>query len=149
MLNSIGIHVKVVNFKKSYDFYSALGFMCVFEYGPDKALVEDYSGAVFELNGAKIEIADGHRAVKNHVFKERVLSSKISFMVSVSSLYKILKLCEAKRIDIAVSPRHYYWGTLELVVKDPDGVVIVFTCPYSKKEADKMSVDEAYAYKPN
>lgn len=145
MLNSIGIHIKVKDFKDSYAFYTALGFKTVFEYGQNKAVVEDYSGAVFELNGAKIEIADGHRAVKAHVFKERISSSKISLMVGVNSLSRIIELCSKNNIKISVGPRHYYWGTLEAVVKDPDGVVIVFICPYSKKEAQKLSLDETYA----
>ena len=145
MIKTIGTHIKVNNFKKSLKFYSCLGFTKVFEYGPDKSVKEDYNGAVFEQNGCKLEIADGHRAVKPQVFKEKVQSSKISLMFAVDTLSEIIKLCKKYKIEIAVKPRHYYWGTLELVIKDPDGLVLVFVAPYSIDEALKIKADESWS----
>lgn len=148
MIKGIGTHIKVANFKKSHEFYKSLGFKKVFEYGPNKKVKEEYSGTVFEHGGCKLEIADGHRAVKPQVFKEKVKSSKISLMINVDSLKKIISLCQKAKIPLAVKPRHYYWGSLELVVKDPDGVVLVFIAPYSKKEASQIKADETWSSPP-
>ena len=145
----MGIHIKVSNFEKSTRFYESLGFEKVFEYGPHKKVKEDYSGMVYEHGNCKLELANGHRAVKPSVFKERIRSSKISLMVHVDKLSSILRFCKESNIDISVGPRHYYWGTLEMVVKDPDGVVLVFIAPYSKKEAKKVNADETWASKAN
>jgi catechol 2,3-dioxygenase-like lactoylglutathione lyase family enzyme len=97
MLSSVGIHIKVRDFKRSCAFYQDLGFKKTFEYGPNKIVKEDYSGVVFEL---------------------------------------------------AVPPRHYYWGTIEVVIKDPDGTVLVFIAPYSLKEACKIKLDETFSARP-
>lgn len=148
MITGIGTHIKVADFAKSAAFYKALGFKKVFEYGPDKKVREAYRGATFTHGGAKLEIADGHRAVKPAVFRERVQSSKISLMINVSSLRDVVKRLVKAGIPIAVGPRHYYWGTLELVVKDPDGVVLVFIAPYSKKEAAVLNADETWGLPP-
>lgn len=145
---NIGIHIKVKNFKKSKNFYESLGFKKIFEYGPTKNIKEDYSGMVYEHGGCKLEIADGHRAVKPDVFKEELKSSKMSLMINVNSIASIINRCKRYKIPIAVGPRQYYWGTLEVVVKDPDGVVLVFICPYSEKEAKKIDADKKFAIKP-
>ncbi|OGC49367.1 hypothetical protein A3A69_02265 [candidate division WWE3 bacterium RIFCSPLOWO2_01_FULL_37_15] len=147
MINGAGVHIKVNNFEKSLKFYTSLGFIKVFEYGPGKSVEEKYHGAVFEHGEFKLEIADGHRAVKPEVFNEQVKSSKISLMLYVGSLEEIIKKCEKNKINIVVPPRHYYWGTLELVIKDPDGVVLVFIAPYNKLSADKIKADESWANK--
>jgi predicted lactoylglutathione lyase len=147
MINSIGVHIKVKDFEKSVIFYEALGFNKVFEYGPGKEVVEDYSGIVFDVGGTNLEIADGHRAVKQEVFKEEVKSSKISLMVGVKSLKNVIEVCNKEYIDIAVGPRHYYWGKLELVLKDPDGTVLVFWMPYDEGEAKEIKADESWAMK--
>lgn len=148
-INSIGVHIKVKDFDASKAFYEALQFTKVFEYGPDMQVKEAYRGATFQHGTAKIEIADGHRAVKPDVFKETVGSSKISLMIAVDSLTDILEKCTKANIPISVKPRHYYWGTLELVIKDPDGVVLVFIAPYSKQEAKEIGADEKYGITPN
>ena len=145
MINSIGIHIKVADFKKSVSFYQHLGFKKVFEYGPNKSVREDYSGTVFELNGTRLEIADGHRAVAPQVFKDKVESAKISLMIGVDSLSSLIKVCKKNNIKISKQPIHYYWGTLEMVVKDPDGVVLVFICNYTKSEAKKIKPREVLA----
>lgn len=145
MINGIGTHIKVKDFQKSLNFYKSLGFEKVFEYGPDKEVKEDYNGTVFEHGGCKLEIADGHRAVKPQVFSETINSSKISLMINVDSVFEIVEKCTQNNIPLAVEPRHYYWGTIEVVVKDPDGVVLVFVAPYSEQEANKVKANESFS----
>ncbi|HCC31200.1 MAG TPA: hypothetical protein DEQ03_14310 [Marinilabiliales bacterium] len=148
MINSIGTHIKVKNFQKSKTFYLSLGFKPIFEYGPDCQVKEDYSGIVFEAGGGVLEIAGGHRAVKAATFQEKINSSKISLMIKVDSLETIKKFCQENQIEIAVTPRHYYWNTLEMVVKDPDGTVLVFVAPFTPESAKVLDVDETFATKP-
>ena len=148
-ISSVGTHIKVADFAKSVRFYESMGFKKVFEYGPDKKVKEDYSGAVYEQGGCKLEIADGHRAVKTKVFKEKISSPKVSLMVYVDKLSRIIKLCKKAKIRISVYPRHYYWGTLEMVVRDPDGFVLVFIASYDEIEAKKIKADESWASKIN
>lgn len=145
MINGIGVHIKVSNFEKSQAFYEALGFQKVFEYGPNKKVKEKYNGVTYEHGDAKFEIADGHIAVHAATFQEKVQSSKISLMIPVDSIQAVINRCKIHKIPLAVSPRHYYWGTLEVVVKDPDGVVLVFIAPYSKTEAQKVHANEAFS----
>jgi len=142
MIKGVGIHIKVKNFKKSLAFYEALGFKKVFEYGPDKAVKESYFGTTFEVAGTKLEIAAGHRAVKPEVFSSRMANSKVSLMIPVDSLKKIIEVCKKNNFFISVPVRHYYWGTLEMVIKDPDGVVLVFIEPYTEKMAKVLNADE-------
>lgn len=144
MTNKIGVHIKVKDIKKSEEFYKVLGFKETFAYGPDREVKEVYSGRVYEVGGAKLEIADGHRAVRSEIFKEMVKSSKISLMINVDSLGEIIDKCRQNNIPV-VGPRHYYWGTLEMVVKDPDGVVLVFIAKYDIAEAKKLNADERWA----
>lgn len=143
-LQSIGVHIKVRDFAASKNFYEALGFKSVFAYGPDQAVKEDYQGIVFQVGDTKLEIADGHRAVKPEVFERSMQDSKISLMINVDSLVPVISLCQQNGIALSVGPRHYYWGTLELVIKDPDGVVLVFIAPYSKEEAEMIDADERW-----
>lgn len=132
MINAIGTHIKVANFNTSLVFYKALGFKQVFRYGPGQPVEETYNGVIFEHDGCKLEIADGHKAVKPSVFQEKISSSKISLMINVSSLRYIQTRARKAKIEIAVPPRKYPWGTEELVIKDPDGVVLVFIAPQAK-----------------
>lgn len=148
MIKSIGVHIKASDFKKSTAFYESLGFQKIFEYGPDKKVKEKYNGVTYGIGECRLELADGHVAVKPPVFKEKIASSKISLMINVESIASIIRRCETHNIPLAVGPRHYYWGTLEIVVKDPDGVVLVFICPYSKAEAEKVNADEKFAKNP-
>lgn len=143
-MNSLGVHIKVKDFARSERFYTDLGFKKVFEYGPDKNVVEDYSGVVFDIGGAQLEIANGHRAVNGEVFKETVKSSKVSLMVGVEKLSDVIEVCNKVGIDIAVKPRHYYWGKLELVIRDPDGVILVFWAKYDETEAKLIGADESW-----
>lgn len=158
-ISGIGTHIKVSDFERSRKFYEALGFQKVFEYGPDKTFqknaqgnlisaLEEYNGVTFMHGGARLEIADGHRAVKLETFKEPILSSKVSLMVNVNRISDVISRCKKANIPLAVGPRHYYWGTLEVVVKDPDGFVIVFIAPYSKEEARVVGADETFGKPP-
>lgn len=131
-----GIHLKVKDVRKSLTFYKRLGFTEVFAYGSDKFLSqfaqklpiapEKYNGVTFSLGEAKLKIADGHLAVKPHVFKEAITSSKVSAMLYVDSVDKVVKLAQGNGIPIAVPIREFPWGTREVVIKDPDGFVLVF-----------------------
>ncbi len=144
-IKGIGTHLKVKDFATSKKFYLDLGFKPVFEYGPGLEVSEDYHGIVFEHSGCKLEIGDGHRAVKPEVFKEDISSSKVSLMIYVDSVSEIIKSCQNTGIPLEVEPRHYYWGNIEVVVKDPDGLILVFICPYSDKEAALVHPDETWA----
>lgn len=158
-IKGIGTHLKIKDFSKSKKFYMDLGFKPIFEYGPelqfkkdDKGNVvtvpEEYHGIVFEHGGCKLEIADGHRAVKPNVFQESIPSSKVSLMVYVDKVSEIIDRCKKVNIQLAVGPCHYYWGTIEVVVKDPDGFVLVFICNYSEEEAKLVKPDETWANPP-
>ncbi len=148
-MSGFGVHIKVKNFKKSHDFYKALGFKKTFEYGPTLVVKEQYRGAVFAWRDATIEIADGHRAVKPEIFQETILSSKVSLMIHIESISQFLKRCKKNDIELAVGPRHFYWGTIEVVVKDPDGLVLVFIAPYSGLEAKRVNAEDTYSVNTN
>ena len=147
MIKAIGTHIKVSNFKKSLKFYQALGFKKVFEYGPNKKAKEKYNGVVFEHANCKLEIGEGHPAVKPEIFKQPITNSKVSLMVNVDKLAPIINHAKKANIPLAVKPRHYYWGTLELVIKDPDGLILVFIAPYSKAETQAIKADESWTKK--
>ena len=144
MIKTIGTHIKTKDFNKSLKFYEGLGFEKVFEYGPDKEVKEDYSGATFSCGTAKLEIADGHRAVKPEVFQEIIKSSKISLMVEVDSIGEIIDRARKMGIEVTTPVRHYYWGKLEVVFRDPDGVILVFTEAYTPEMATKLRASEEF-----
>lgn len=146
MIKSIGVHIKARDFVKSKEFYVGFGFEKVFEYGPDQEVQEDYRGATFALGSAKIEVADGHRAVKPEVFNETIVSSKISLMIEVESLRDIVARGEKMGLSPTTPVRHYYWGKLEVVYRDPDGVIVVFTQPYNPEEARALGADETFGH---
>lgn len=158
-INSIGTHIKVADFAKSKKFYESLGFTKVFQYGPNVPFKKDnqgnvisvpehYNGITFQQGGCKLEIGENHVAVKPKVFQERVTSSKVSLMIYVDSIAILINQCKKAGIPLEVGPRHYYWGTLEAVVKDPDGLVLVFIAPYSEKEAKTIHADETWGTSP-
>lgn len=148
MIATIGTHIKVKDFDKSLRFYETLGFQKVFEYGPDKNVKEAYNGTVFAAGGCKLEIADGHRAVKKGVFGGTVIDSKISLMINVDSIKEIIDRAALIGVLPAVGVRHYYWNTLEVVFRDPDGVVLVFIEPYTKESAESLNADETFGIAP-
>lgn len=144
MLNTIGVHIKARDYVRSRAFYEGFGFPVVFEYGPDKEVKEEYRGVTFAVGAAKLEVADGHRAVKPETFKEQVNSSKISLMVEVEALEEIIERGEKMGLTPTTPVRHYYWGKLEVVYRDPDGVIVVFTQSYNPEDAEKLGADETY-----
>lgn len=144
MIKTIGTHIKVKDYAKSKAFYEGFGFEKIFEYGPDCEVKEDYHGATFACGAAKLEIADGHRAVKPEVFQETVGSSKISLMIEVSSLEEIIERAKVMGLSPTTPVRHYYWGKLEVVYRDPDGVILVFTEAYTPETAKRLGADETW-----
>lgn len=134
-INSFGIHIKCSDLPRSIRFYSVFALKPVFAYGSKKHLAqfrdisaapEKYNGVVFKIGESVIELADGHMAVKKEIFKYQIPNSKVSAMVSVDSLDEVLSIAKENNIPIAVSPRIFPWGTKEIVIKDPDGFVLVF-----------------------
>ena len=136
MTTKFGIHLKAKNIEDSLMFYKNFDFKEVFGYGDEKFLAklsksipkapEKYRGVVFEIGGALLEIADGHIAVKPEVFKETIGSSKISAMVHIDSVDEVVKISKKNNYKILVQPKVFPWGTREVVVRDPDGFVLVF-----------------------
>ena len=148
MVTTIGAHIKVKDFNKSLLFYETLGFQKVFEYGPNKDVKEAYNGTVFAAGGNKLEIADGHRAVKKEVFGSTMIDSKISLMINVDSIQDIITRAASIDVSPTVNVRHYYWNTLEVVFKDPDGVILVFIESYTKESAEILKADETFGEPP-
>lgn len=148
MITTIGTHIKARDYASSRAFYEGFGFPITFEYGPNKEIKEVYSGVTFAVGSAKLEIADGHRAVKPEVFLENVSSSKISLMVEVESLAEIIMRGKKMGLTPTTPVRHYYWGKLEIVYRDPDGVIVVFTQPYNPEDAKNLAADERYGEFP-
>lgn len=147
-ITGLGTHIKVADIEKSRKFYESVGFIPVFAYGDDAfraslpdglaSAPERYRGMTFKVGeNAELEIAEGHIAVKDKsVFKEVIKTPKVSAMVRVKS---VVPLFSNKLIDIKVPVRHYYWGSIEVVFRDPDGYVLVFIAPYSEEEEKQVS----------
>ncbi|HUD07347.1 MAG TPA: VOC family protein [Candidatus Saccharimonadales bacterium] len=143
----LGIHIKVKDIVKSREFYEGLGFVPVFGYGDDafRATLPDgcgsaserYHGVTYNLTEtSQLEIADGHIAVKPETFGEEIASAKISGMVKVKSL---LPLVDKLKSYMKYPVKKYYWGTIEIAVRDPDGFVLIFIAPHSDEEYDALS----------
>lgn len=136
MIKQCGIHLKVKDINRSLKFYEAFGLKPVLAYGNDKFLKnfpeelstasEKYNGVTFDINGALLEIADGHLAVKSETFNEKLSSSKVSAMLHVEKVSEIKEICMANDFEIAADIREFHWGTKEIVVTDPDGFILVF-----------------------
>jgi len=147
-IDGFGIHIKVADFEKSRKFYESLGFKPVFGYGDEEyrktlpkgvgSAPERYRGIVFQAGASgMIDVSEGHLAVKNkNVFKEVIISPKISAMVKVKSLVPLFK---NPNVKITFPVRHYYWNSIEAAFRDPDGFVLVFIAPYSEKEFKEVS----------
>ena len=148
----LGIHIKVAHIEKSRDFYeNLLGLVPVFGYGDETfrrtlpnhiasvsgdglpGAPESYRGVTYELSPqSPLEIADGHIAVTDAaVFSNAVDGPKVSAMVRVESL---IPLVRDKALRPSFPVRQYYWGTIEIAIKDPDGFVLVLIAPYSDAE---------------
>ena len=142
VFTGIGIHIKVKDIAASRKFYETIGFTPVFGYGSETfrktlpegcpSAPEKYQGVTYKLtNGAELEVADGHLAAKPEVFSETITSGKISAMIRVES---VVPLIEAYKEQIKFPVRHYYWNSIEVALRDPDGFVLVFIAPFSDKE---------------
>lgn len=138
----VGVHLKVRDIKVSRDFYEKLGFTPVFGYGSEEyratlpegcaSAPERYQGVTYKLtDGAEFEIADGHIASKPDVFEEKIFSGKVSAMIRVKSIVPVI---EAYKEKIVFPVRKYYWGSIEVALRDPDGFVLVFIAPFSDGE---------------
>jgi hypothetical protein len=143
----LGIHIKVKDIVKTREFYESIGFSPVFGYGDDEfratlpegcpSAPERYRGVTYKLSDdIEFEVADGHIAVKPEVFKEEIGSPKVSGMIRVKSLVPI---AEKLKDRIKFPVRKYYWGSLEIALRDPDGLVLVFIAPFSEEEEASLS----------
>ncbi|HSX05621.1 MAG TPA: VOC family protein [Candidatus Saccharimonadales bacterium] len=143
----IGVHLKVKDIQKSRAFYESLGFTPAFGYGSEEfrktlpegcgSAPEKYQGVTYRLvDGAELEIADGHIAAKPTVFAEEITSGKISAMIRVKSVVPVIEQCK-DRIKFPV--RKYYWNSIEVALRDPDGFVLVFIAPFSDEELERVS----------
>lgn len=138
----IGIHIKVRDIATSRAFYESLGFNPIFGYGDDDfratlpkgvgSAPEQYRGVTYRLaDNAELEIADGHIAVKKEVFATEIADPKISGMIRVKSIVPILNVA----LDAVKFPvRKYYWGSVEVALRDPDGFVLIFIAPATEEE---------------
>jgi catechol 2,3-dioxygenase-like lactoylglutathione lyase family enzyme len=144
IVTGFGVHLKVASISASRAFYEDyLGLTPVFAYGDEQfvksfpsdvtTVSEDYSGVTYEIpGGAKIEIADGHIAVKDaDVFSSPIVSPKVSAMINVTSLVPLL---DKSAIRPKSTVKKYYWGSIEMVLRDPDGWVVVLIAPFSEAE---------------
>lgn len=133
--SSIGTHIKVKNLHNSLNFYERFSLKPIFVYGGKEHLArfsdvpgapEKYNGVIFGIGNGMLEIADGHSAVKPEVFKQDVKSSKISIYLDVESVDEVRQVAVDNNLDIAVDIKEYPWGKREIVLRDPDGMVVVF-----------------------
>lgn len=137
-ISKLGVNLKVRDFDKSKAFYDAFGFRKVFEFGPDVAEHSKFRGLFYEVGNALLEVSEGHMAVRPEVFESPIQSSKVSLMVYVQSLMPILDICEERQIEISVKPRQFPWGQIGVVVKDPDGFILVFLSESSADEGQQV-----------
>lgn len=147
-ITGFGTHIKVADIEKSRKFYESLGFKAVFAYGNDAfraslpeglpSAPEKYRGMTFNIGESGVlEIAEDHVAVKDKsVSKEVIKSPKVSAMVKVQS---VVPLFTNPLVSIKFPVRHYYWGTVEVALRDPDGFVLLFIAPYSEEEIKQVS----------
>ena len=143
----LGIHIKVRDIVESRKFYESLGFTPVFGYGSEEfrktlpegcgSAPEAYQGVTYKLaDGAELEVADGHIAVKPADFQVEVDDAKITGMIRVKSVTPVIEKYQ-DRIKFPV--RHYYWTSIEVAIRDPDGFVLVFIAPFSTEELAAVS----------
>lgn len=143
----LGIHIKVKDINASRSFYETIGFIPVFGYGNEEfrkslpegcgSAPERYQGVTYKLvDGSELEIADGHIAVKPEDFQVQVDDAKITGMIRVKS---VVPLIESYKDRIKFPVRHYYWNSIEVALRDPDGFVLVFIAPFSEEEMKSVS----------
>ncbi len=139
----VGTHLKVADLQRSLEFYESIGFEPTFafgdqtwlarfpglELGKTKLPYQYYRGVELRVPGhhewTRIELGEGHPSVRKEVFKERIPSPKVSWMLKVKSLLPLLQnrlVTGALKFPI----RRYAWSAIEVAVRDPDGFVLVF-----------------------
>jgi catechol 2,3-dioxygenase-like lactoylglutathione lyase family enzyme len=132
---SCGLHLKVRDFDASRAFYEGvLGLVPTAAFGD----AGDRSrGAIYApVEGTRIEISEGHPAVPDRqIFDRPIADPKVSAMLHVASF---LPLLADKGVRPSYPVCYYDWGTIECVLKDPDGFVIVLIAPYSIDEAARI-----------
>lgn len=85
---------------------------------------------------APLEICDGHPAVlRPEVFLQPVVGPKVSAMLHAESLVPLVRDRGARP---TFPTRVYPWGTVELVLEDPDGFVIVVIAPAADSEIEAL-----------
>ncbi len=57
-------------------------------------------------------------------------------MIRVKSIVPVI---EAYKDKIVFPVRKYYWGSVEVALRDPDGLVLVFIAPYTEDELANVS----------
>ncbi len=57
-------------------------------------------------------------------------------MIRVKSIVPVI---EAYKDRIKFPVRHYYWNSIEVALRDPDGFVLVFIAPFSEDELAAVS----------
>ena len=65
-------------------------------------------------------------------------------LIEVKSVAEIMERAKAMGLSPTTPLRHYYWGKLEVVYRDPDGVIVVFTQLYDEAEAKRLGADETW-----
>ena len=148
----LGVHLKVRDIAKSRSFYEGLLGLVPMRGSGDDAFratlpqslpsraddglpgaPDHWCSITYEPSpSAELEIADGHPAVTDDaVFAGVVDGPKVSAMLHAESLVPLLR-------DRGVVPsypvRRYAWGTIELVLRDPDGFLVVVIAPASDDE---------------
>lgn len=126
VITALGINIKVADLARSQAFYEAFGF---------QQLGAFEGGVIYGVGGvALLELNARHPAVAADVFQSRITTAKTSLMVHVPSLLPALAAAEQAGIPLAVPPRRFPWKTIEVVVRDPDGFVVVFIAPETPAE---------------
>ena len=127
VITALGINLKVADLVRSQAFYEAIGF---------QQLGAFEGGVIYGVGGVTLlELNASHPAVAAEVFPSRITTAKTSLMVHVPSLLPVLAAAERAHIPLAVPPRRFPWKTIEVVVRDPDGFVVVFIAPETPEES--------------
>ncbi len=57
---------------------------------------------------------------------------------------EIIDLAKKMGVEPTTPVRHYYWGKLEVVFRDSDGVILVLTEPYTPEMAKQLGASEEF-----
>ncbi|MGI8913962.1 MAG: VOC family protein [Chloroflexota bacterium] len=129
-ITALGVNIKVADLVRSQAFYEAVGFQLIATFT---------GGVIYGVGGvALLELNAHHPTVAAEVFQTRITTAKTSLMVHVPSLLPVLTAAEQAGIPLAVPPRRFPWKTIEVVVRDPDGFVVVFIAPDTPEESQAV-----------